>query len=227
MSEIEAALTVRSKILGVLLKDARVAAGRSARECAEALGCAASTYNAYERGDKSPSLPELELMAYFLDLPLDHFWGSRVRSEGQGEDRRQIPAAPLISLRDRIIGAQLRKARTAARLKLRDLAAELGLASGRLSAYEFGQKPIPLPVLEALASRLSLNIEDLLERQGTVGEWDSTHREFERFSRLAPELREFVSQPVNESFLRLALQLSQMPADKLRGIAASLLDITY
>jgi transcriptional regulator with XRE-family HTH domain len=227
MSEIEAALTVRGKILGVLLKDARVAAGKSARECAEALGCATATYTAYERGDKSPSLPELELLAYHLDTPLDHFWGSRVRSEGQGEDHPPVPAAPLINLRDRIIGAQLRRARTAARLKSKDLAAELGLSSGRLSAYEFGRRPIPLPVLEALTSRLGLNIEDLLERQGTVGEWDSTHREFERFRHLAPELREFVSQPSNETYLRLAVQLSQLPADRLRGIAESLLEITY
>jgi hypothetical protein len=40
-------------------------------------------------------------------------------------------------------------------------------------------------------------------------------------------MRDFVSRPINEHYLRLAHQLSQMPLDKLRGIAASLLEITY
>jgi transcriptional regulator with XRE-family HTH domain len=227
MSEHEAALLMRGKILGVLLKDARLAAGKSVKECADVLGCSTRVYMAYELGDKSPSLPELEILAFYLDTPLSHFWDSQTLSESKRQDRSQLPAAALTSLRDRIIGAQLRQARTATRIKLKELASELGLPPGRLSAYELGQKPIPLPELEAVAARLGVNLEDLFETQGPVGDWDSTQRAFERFRRLPPELRAFVSQPLNESYLRLAHRLSQLPADKLRGIAESLLDITY
>jgi transcriptional regulator with XRE-family HTH domain len=222
-----AAYVVRSKMLGVLLRDARQAAGKSNRECAEVLGLPTGAYNAYELGQKSPSLPELELLAYFFDMPLKHFWGQEVRSEQPRHNAAQLPSAAITQLRDRIIGAQLRKARVAAKIKLKDLAEQVGLSGSRLSAYEFGERPIPLPDLEALAQRLNLNLEDLFESQGTVGEWDSTQRAVERLKELPADLRDFVTQPANEHYLRLARKLSELPADKLRGIAESLLDITY
>lgn len=221
------AFSMRAKILGVLLRDARLTRGKTVRECAEAIGCTPATLNHYENGDNSPSLPELELLAYCLDVPVSHFWGQTVLSEAQPKDIYSLPANAMTAIRDRIIGAQLRQARLAARIRLKDLATELGLPTGKISAYEFGQVPIPYPDLELLTSRLGLTIEHFLEAQGPVGEWDSTRRAFERFKQLPAELREFVTQPVNETYLRLAQQLSQMPADQLRGIAASLLEITY
>lgn len=227
MNSATAAYVVRSKMLGVLLRDARQAAEKTNRECAEVLGLPTSAYNAYELGQKSPSLPELELLAFFFDVPLKHFWGEQARSEQPKHNTAHLPSAAITQLRDRIIGAQLRKTRVAAKIKLKDLAEQVGLSSSRLSAYEFGERPIPLPDLEALAQRLNLNLEDLFESHGTVGEWDSTQRALERFKDMPADLRDFVTQPANEPYLRLAHKLSQMPAGKLRGIAEGLLDITY
>jgi transcriptional regulator with XRE-family HTH domain len=222
-----AAYVVRSKMLGVLLRDARQTAVKTNRECAEVLGLPTGAYNAYELGQKSPSLPELELLAFFLDVPLKHFWGEHTRSDHPRASAAQLPSAAITQLRDRIIGAQLRKARMTAKIKMKDLADQVGLASSRLSAYEFGERPIPLPDLEALVQRLNLNMEDLLESHGTVGEWDSAQRAVERLKDMPSDLRDFVTQPANEHYLRLAHKLSELPADKLRGIAESLLEITY
>ncbi len=206
------------------MKEARLAARKTGKECAEAIGCAPATYTAYEQGHKSPSLPELELLAYFLDVPPAHFWGDRSLAETKFEAPE---AAAVTHLRDHIIGAELRKARTAAKFKLKNFAAEVGLSGARLTAYELGEKPVPLPLLETLVERLGLSLEDLLEARGTVGEWESTHRAVERFRQFPLDLREFVSQPANESYLRLAQRLSQMPADEMRGLAENLLEITY
>jgi transcriptional regulator with XRE-family HTH domain len=107
------------------------------------------------------------------------------------------------------------------------VAASAGIPPASLTAYELGQSPIPLPQLEAMAARLGVPLEHFLEDEGPVGEWNNTQRAFERFSQLPPELREFVSRPINESYLRLAQRLSRLPAGELRGIAASLLEITY
>jgi transcriptional regulator with XRE-family HTH domain len=227
MSKRVNALEVRAKILGVLLKDARLAAGKSAKECADVVGCPVSVYSAYEQGQKSPSLPELELLGYFLEVPLTHFWGNQVLTRAEKPEAAQLSQNEITALRDRIIGAQLRQARTAAKIKIKDLAQQVGVSSGRLSAYEFGEKPIPLPELEAMVARLGLSVEDLLENKGTVGEWESTRRAFERFQNLPPELREFFTQPANESYLRLAQRLSELSAERLRGVAEALLDITY
>src|SRR5574337_1566943 len=127
MSHRADALAMRAKILGVLLRDARLAAGKSIKECADVLGCPVSAYTAYELGHKSPSLPELEIVAFFLDTPLSHFWGSTILSESEKSEAARLPRDELTTLRDRIIGAHLRKARTGAKIRLKDLAGELGL----------------------------------------------------------------------------------------------------
>jgi transcriptional regulator with XRE-family HTH domain len=218
---------MRSKIIGVLLKDARQVRGQSLETCAANAGCPVATLQAFENGEASPSLPELELLAYVLDVPLTYFWGTTALSQQRVAERPALPAAELTSLRHRIIGVLLRQARQAAKLEAADVAASVGLTAAQLNAYELGNVPVPLPELEALAARVGVPMEYFLEAQGPVAEWDSAQRAFERFRQLPPELREFVSRPVNESYLRLAQRLSQLPAGELRGIAASLLEITY
>jgi transcriptional regulator with XRE-family HTH domain len=227
MSDIQQAREVRSRIIGALLKDARQVRGLSVEACAAAAGLRASQLASFEGGAGSPSLPELELLAYALDVPLSYFWGDRVLSEQAEPQRPALPAADLLALRQRIIGALLRQARQAARLEPAALAQSAGLNAAQLAAYELGQEPVPLPELEALGARVGVPIEHFLEAEGPVGEWDSTQRAFERFRQLSPEIREFVSRPTNAGYLRLAQRLSQLPAGELRGIAASLLEITY
>lgn len=46
-------------------------------------------------------------------------------------------------------------------------------------------------------------------------------------SDLPQELKDFIANPINRQYLLLANNLSRMPADQLRRIAESLLDITY
>jgi transcriptional regulator with XRE-family HTH domain len=227
MSDPNAARIVRSKIIGVLIKDARQVRGQTLQACAEAAGCPPESLETFESGQASPSLPEMEMLAYVLDVPLSYFWGDTVLSQQAAAPRPILPAAEVAALRHRIVGALVRQARQTSHLEASDVAESVGLSPAWLAAYELGQKPIPLPELEALAARLGVPIEHFLEARGPVGEWDSTQRAFERFRQLPPELREFVSRPINESYLRLAHRLSQLPTNELRGIAASLLEITY
>ena len=167
------------------------------------------------------------MLAYALDVPLSYFWGDTVLSEQHPPQHRALPAAEMLALRQRIVGALLRQARQKARLEPAALAESAGLTPAQLTTFELGQAPVPLPELEALSARLGVPVEHFLEAQGPLGEWDSNQRAFERFQRLPPELREFVSRPLNEDFLRLAQRLSQLPTGELRGIAASLLEITF
>jgi transcriptional regulator with XRE-family HTH domain len=227
MTDQQAARELRERIIGVLIKDARVVRGQTAAGCAAAMGCAPLTFDQYETGAASPSLPELELLAYFLDVPLSYFFGDRVLSAQQNGARASLPTAEITALRHRIIGVQLRQARQAAGLALATLAADLRLSVEDLLSYETGQGAMPLATLQAAAERLGLPLEHFAEAHGPVGDWERTRRALERVRHLPPELRDFVGQPMNESFLRLAWQLSELPVEKLRGIAASLLEITY
>lgn len=219
------ALAVRAKILGVLLRDARLASGKSLKDCGNVLGCSAGAYTSYELGRKAMSLPELEIIAYYLDTPLSHFWGDEVISEGNATD--ELDAEELLALRHRIVGAQLREARQQRNLSLKELATAVGLSPGRLSKYEYGERPIPIPELETLAYVLGVTIDHFIEKRGPVGEWDANRRAFERFSQLPADVREFILQPVNDHYLRLAMQLADLSVEKMRAIAEGLLDITY
>ena len=93
MTDQNPAHTVRTKIVGVLIQDARQVRGMSLADCAEAAGCTEAQFEAYEAGQASPSLPELELLAYCMALPLTYFWGDQVLSQIESNGRAVLPAA--------------------------------------------------------------------------------------------------------------------------------------
>src|SRR5262245_44441861 len=66
---------IRAKMIGVLLMDARVKAGRSLEDCARTLRTSPEQLERWEFGEEAPSLPQLELLAFYLGVPVSHFWG--------------------------------------------------------------------------------------------------------------------------------------------------------
>jgi transcriptional regulator with XRE-family HTH domain len=221
----KAQITIRTKKLGVLLRDARLAARRSVHECAEAIGVPKNVFRAYEEGLRSPSLPELEMLVYFLDLPINHFWSKQSRSESPSRNER-LDQPKLLLVRQRKIGALLRKERMRSSISIRNLAGQTGIASSRIKAYELGERPIPLPELEVLVRTLGGRIESFFDRHGPVGQWMISEEAVQQFLEMPVELRQFVSMPVNRPYLQLAMKLSNMSRDKLRSVAEDLLDIT-
>ncbi len=218
-------ITIRSKKLGVLIRDARLAARRSVKECSDAIGTKGGTFRAYEEGRKAPSLPELETLVYYLDLPIDHFWSREIKSNAP-LPIEALDLPKLMSVRQRKIGALLRQERTNASISIRNLAVTTGISGARIKAYELGERPIPLPELEVLVSTLGGRIETFFDRSGPIGQWLMNEEAIQNFLELPEELRQFTAQPVNRPYLELAMKLSTMSKDKLRSVAEDLLDIT-
>ncbi len=216
---------LRAKALGVLIRDARLAKRLSVKECAQALHIKPATFRAYEEGRKSPSLPELEILAYFLDLPLEHFWEKETLSDAPLQTE-SLNLSLILNLRHRMIGAVLRQERMNAGLSLKTLAERSGLSVARLKSYELGERPIPLPELELLLQIIDAPIEHFFDESGPIGRWMAEQREIQRFLELPFELREFISKPVNRPYLELAMRLSELSTEKLRAVAEGLLDIT-
>jgi transcriptional regulator with XRE-family HTH domain len=217
--------TLRTKKLGVLIRDVRLAARRNLEECARAIGVTKGVFRAYEEGRRAPSLPELEFLVYYLKLPIDHFWGKASISEDQAE-AEALDLAQLIELRQRMIGALLRQERNTASVSIKSLTQDTGIPAGRIKAYELGQRAIPVPELEALLTALGGRIETFFDQSGPIGEWMIDQKSVQQFLDLPKELQAFVCQPVNRPFLELAMKLSSMSTDKLRSVAEGLLDIT-
>ena len=218
-------ITLRTKKLGVLIRDARQTARRTPEECARAMGVSKGVFRSYEDGKHAPSLPELELLAYYLKLPIEHFWGRASLSDEQPADE-PLDMPRLVELRQRMIGALLRQERTGASLSLKSLAEETGLSSARLKAYELGERPIPLPELETILSTLTSRIENFFDQSGPVGQWIADEKSMRQFVQLPKDLQAFVCQPVNRPYLDLARKLSGMSNEQLRAVAEGLLDIT-
>lgn len=218
-------LNLRAQRLGKLIQDARSQADKSISDCAQALGVSEATIENYEIGDQSPSLPQLELLAFTLRVPLDYFWGEETRAQ-VAQQRSDIDFKRLNAVRQRMIGAKLRKARLEAGFSLEDISGVLGLSEESLESYELGLTPIPVPELELLGDRLKQPINYFEDQHGPVGVWSAQQRALEGFKELPSELQIFVSKPINRPYLELAQRLSEMSVEKLRAVAEGLLEIT-
>jgi transcriptional regulator with XRE-family HTH domain len=218
-------LELRAKKLGVLIRDARLAARRTPDECAKAMGVTRRVLKAYEEGRRAPSLPEVETLAFFLSLPMEHFWGKAAVSDESAEsDSLDLPQ--LAQLRQRMIGALLRQERINANLSVKTVAQETGVPARRIKAYELGERPIPLPELEALVNALSGRVETFFDQGGPIGQWMAEQKAVKEFLDLPADLQAFIGQPVNRPYLELAVKLSSMSSEKMRSVAEGLLDIT-
>jgi transcriptional regulator with XRE-family HTH domain len=221
------ALAIRRKIIGVLLQGARLRSGKTKKECGEVIGVSASAMGRFEDGSKDITLPQLELLAYALNVPVVGFFEDR-EQEKLVTDEPPLPAEQVVALRDRIIGVLLRKARSEAGQSQKDLAGQLGVSARRIAQYEYGQRPIPVVHLQHIADVLRLSMSYFLdEGVGRIGQREQVQSQFERFSELPEEVREFVSRYTNLPYLRVAMRISDMDADRIRKIAEGLLDITY
>ena len=218
-------VALRTKKLGVLIRDARLAARRSIPECSAVMGVTRGILRAYEEGRRAPSLPELEVLAYYLNLPLGHFWsGETLKRTVSILETLKIPE--LIGLRQRMIGALLRKQRLDTGLSPKSLCGLAEISTSRLKAYEMGETPIPTPELENLMGLMNSRIETLFDQSGPIGQWLAKEKNIQDFLELPPELQAFVTKPVNRPYIDLAQSLSGLSSEKLRSVAETLLEIT-
>jgi transcriptional regulator with XRE-family HTH domain len=219
------AMAIRSKIVGVLLRNARTRAGKSQKDCAAVLGCSPDTISQFEYGRKDITLPQLEMLAYFLGLPITYFWDKDAIPE---EEEMDQSLDEVMTIRCKIIGVLLRQARLDAGKSQKQCADALSCSAGRISQYERGQRDIPLPELEALADFLDVPITHFLDEQTTPPSKEAAKgRDVETLTELPPDVRDFVSNPTNALYIRIAMKLSTLSVDTLRQIAETLLDITF
>jgi len=225
MTKKSLSIKIRQKKLGALIKDARLNSDKTPQECARIMQVTDLRYLDYEYGVLSPSLPELELFAYQLNTPIDHFWGNTSLS-ASSTTRHEIDTERLITLRQRIIGAKIKQARQNANLSLDDLSQQANIPDSQTEAYELGKIPVPLPVLEVFADIVNIPIREFFDNQGPVGNWETQQRTQIYLSELPPDMVAFLTKPVNRPYLELAQRLSEMSAEKLRAVAEGLLEIT-
>jgi transcriptional regulator with XRE-family HTH domain len=215
---------IRAKKLGLLMRDARVKSGKSIDDCAHAMGLSVDELTSIEYGDRPATLPELEILAYYLEVPLDHFWGNEtLKIDGNVKAYNPIE---IKQIRQNEIGTLIRKARIEAVLSEEELANNAGITITSLKSYEQGEVPVPLPELEILIQTLNNSMVNFEDQASPVGSWFMEQRNMREFFGLPKELQEFIGKPVNRPYLELAIKLSELKVERLRALAEGLLEIT-
>jgi transcriptional regulator with XRE-family HTH domain len=215
---------IRAKILGVLICDARNSAARTHEDCARLLSVTPETVASWELGEQVPDLAQLELLAYYLDVPISHFWGTDLMDA----DRTQKlhTQGEYMALRHRMIGALLRQAREEAQLSIEDVSQQSGIPVEQLAAYELGDAPVPMNEMYVLSNVVRKNMDYFMETTGYVGELLQIREEWKKFMSLDEDVRRFAANPLNYGFIKIAMMFSQMPVEQLRKVAEGMLDIT-
>jgi transcriptional regulator with XRE-family HTH domain len=136
--------------------------------------------------------------------------------------------AQMLMLRRRMLAIKLRQCRQKADLSQRELSQLLGCTPNMVSLYERGKRDIPLAELEVVAEHCGHSLDEFMdEKTIPLGQREQLRRITAQLDALPPDAREFILNPTNELYLRIAMLLSTMKADHLRQIAEALLDITY
>jgi transcriptional regulator with XRE-family HTH domain len=215
---------LRARILGVLIRDARLAADASIEACAMHVGVNVDTFSRWEFGKSMPALPQLELLAYHLNVPISHFWGTETLEHQTTQ--KSVDPDEYITLRGRLIGALLRAAREQNNLTPEQLADETGIQPAHITAYELGQRPIPVPILVTLAQALKVNLSYFLEDGSRVSQFLTLQEDLKYLAEMPDEMRHFVASPVNQAYIDLAMKLARMSSSELRSVAEAILEIT-
>lgn len=217
---------IRKRKLGILILDSRRTARRTVEECAAAISVPPEKFSAFEAGSDSPSLPQLELLSLYLNVPLDHFWGKQalsvVNSQPILEERERTAM-----LRNRVIGASIRLARNNTHLTLQQLSEKTEFPEQLLNQYELGLVPVPAPDLEIICSAMGLQVQSFFDQHGPIGKWRIQQEMIQKFLDLSPDLQQFITLPVNRPYLDLAVRLSELNVERLRSVAEGLLEITF
>ena len=213
----------RAEILGGLIKDAREFAGRTQKDLATILGITPDKYRQIELGKHAVSLPELEAIALYLDIPMGYFWGSEPLTL-----RQEVDYESLLGLRHRVIGVLLNQLRLRTKKSLEELSEATEIPVSHLKAYESGQSAIPYLELEILCKELDGSIDMFLDDvSGPLGRHEAQQRFNKQFHRMSSEMQAFLINPVNLSYLDTAKRISEMDVQKLRQVAEDILEITY
>jgi transcriptional regulator with XRE-family HTH domain len=212
------AVVLQRKITGVLIRAAREKSHRTIKEVAQRLGVTEARVRQYERGARDISLPDLELLALFFQMPLSFFMDAGSPIEVSVP---KPPGAEQVRARRAALGVKLKQARLAAGKTKEDCAQAIGRKAGTIGRYERGASDIPMTELEKLAQFLQVNLYYFV--QDKMNESAGGLLDLEKLARLPKEVRAFVLNSENMPYVRMAIKFSDLPTDRLQELGEILL----
>jgi transcriptional regulator with XRE-family HTH domain len=219
---------LQAKKIGLFIRQAREISGHSVEECSGWLNISHDAYLDIEKGVCPPSLPQMESLAYFLDIPFESLIKGPAHTDKASKSFSQEMNDQLITLRTHVIAAMVKQQRVEKGLSLEQLAETASISTDKMKSYEDAIEAFSFTDLEKVIDKLGLTLDTFFSTAGPFNHpANKSTKDLSFLDAMPKELQAFIIKPVNRPYLELALRLSQMEADKLRSIATSLLEITY
>lgn len=209
---------LRNRLLGVLIRRRRLEAECAIADCADFMGTPPALIEAWEFGERAPSLPQVEMLSQFFN-------GSQAAAVGDDLTEAALARAEYILLRRRLIGALLRAARLSMGASADDLSQSSGLDANQLERYELGEEMLPLSDLIALAQALSADLNDFAPQSGLARAPSKAKESRAAETEGKSEWRQFAADGENLPFIRLAMAFQHIARDDLHRIADALFAI--
>jgi len=220
-NEKNARLPVSTQNLAECLRIARESCGKTISEISQFLGISGNRLRRYENGKLIPSLPEVESLSYIYNIPLPALFDPRLLSESihtpDADRLRQ-----LLLIRQEIIATRLQLAREKAGKTQGEAAKAASIPLSRLKKYESGETSIPLSDLIRLSEIVELRLDDLVDKDSPIGQWQTLQENAGRFNQIPEEDRLFILSDENRSILALARQLKVVGLDDLAKLSESI-----
>lgn len=203
------------------LQSARENRGFSLKAAAELLGIPTSRLRNYERGNYTPTLPELESLSFIYQVPI-----FILKDNSELEKHLDIPEGDqiqkLINIRNQIIRTHLQIAFEKTGLSQKNLSHKTGIPPSRIKRYLNKNVEIPLDDLAKLNQALNLDQDIIFDNESPVGKWQSQQILFRKYKSLPEDLREFLEQDDSQVVIRAARSLMEIEDKKMREILDSL-----
>lgn len=207
----------RSRQLGKVLETSRENAEKTLIKTAAFLGVSPDDLLRFERGETTPSLPQLEVLAEVFRVSVHDFIDPATRMQSVRKlEAEKVPS--LVDVRSRIIAIQLKRARISQNIQLADLASSIGVTSDELEVMEAGDIPVPFSVLEKACERLSISITSLL----SSSDIEKAELVEDKSDELPGEWVEFLKDPANVPYLKLACGLKTIDPAVISQLGAQL-----
>lgn len=227
---------IKQKMLGVLMRSVRNRAGLNLAETAGLLGIQSAELADYELGRREADLPLLEALARLGNVPVSYFWSENPLPAPDTD--YALPKA--VQLRRKIVGVLLNKARLEAGKSPQDIAGVLNCPVEQVNNFEQGGAELSLSRLQAVAPYLNVSLDYFsdglaLAEPEVAPQPNGSARisaappisEEEYLSSFSPEMQDFLKNPANQLYIKLAMRLHGISSDTLRALAEGILDITY
>ncbi|NMB63035.1 MAG: helix-turn-helix domain-containing protein [Chloroflexi bacterium] len=205
------------------LGQARAACGKSLKSCAVALGISTARYKKYEDGDLIPTLPELETISFYLQIPFTSLLtdnASKTTPPSQNVETDNLNH--LLQIRNSVIGTLLQIEREKKGATYKEISEQCEIPIARLKRYESGLQGIPLSELLKIARVLSIDPAIFFDENSPVSIWQEQQNRITAFKQLPDDIKDFIAEPSNRPYLVLAQNLKTMSTADLTTLAEAI-----